>query len=210
MYAFNKEGADKLRGTIQKLKSQTGASITFALLLFLVCTVISSVVIVAATTAAGRMSQLPEMDQRYYAVTSAARLLQHEIDGKTVKVAASYSVCDYSDNAIAYEDNTLLGDASINVAKIVADPNMEAIPDKSLTLGVETDIDNNPALNCSITETLGKDCLLRFTIQSGETKQGVYALQIVFSPNIRNEWDSEANSMNTILAWRLHSLKKLR
>ena len=59
-----------------KLKTQKGASITFALLLFLVCAVISSVVIVAATTAAGRMSQLPQMDQRYYAVTSAANLLK--------------------------------------------------------------------------------------------------------------------------------------
>ena len=60
-----------------KLRSQTGASITFALLLFLVCAVLSSVIIVAATAASGRMSKIAETDQRYYAVTSAAELLKN-------------------------------------------------------------------------------------------------------------------------------------
>lgn len=70
----------------QKLKSETGASITFALLLFLVCTMVSSVVIVAATTAGGRMSNLPDIDQRYYAVSSAAELIRGAIDGQVVTV----------------------------------------------------------------------------------------------------------------------------
>ena len=66
---------DALHKLKQKLKSQTGASITFALLLFLVCAVVGSAVLVAGTAAAGRMSKVAEMDQRYYAVNSAARLL---------------------------------------------------------------------------------------------------------------------------------------
>ena len=60
----------------RKLKSDRGASITWALLIFLVCTVVGSAVLVAGTAAAGRMSKLPENDQRYYAVTSAAGLLR--------------------------------------------------------------------------------------------------------------------------------------
>ena len=59
-----------------KLISRRGASITFALLLFLVCAVLSSVIIAASTAAAGRMSRAAEMDQRYYAVTSAAEFLK--------------------------------------------------------------------------------------------------------------------------------------
>ena len=59
----------------KKLRSQYGASITFALLLFLVCAALCSVIIVAATSSAGRMSKLAETDQRYYAVTSAADLI---------------------------------------------------------------------------------------------------------------------------------------
>lgn len=71
---------------LKKLRSQTGASITFALLLFLVCAVLCSVIIVAATASAGRMSGIAEADQRYYAVSSAAELLQALIDGKTVSI----------------------------------------------------------------------------------------------------------------------------
>ena len=63
---------------LTKLRSRTGASITFALLLFLVCAVLSSVIIVAASAAAGRMSGIAEADQRYYAVTSAAELLRDD------------------------------------------------------------------------------------------------------------------------------------
>ena len=69
-----------------KLRSRRGASITFALLLFLVCAVVSSVVIVASTTSAGRMGDTAKTDQRYYAVMSAAELLRREIDGKKVVV----------------------------------------------------------------------------------------------------------------------------
>lgn len=73
---------DALHKLKQKLKSQTGASITFALLLFLVCAVVGSAVLVAGTAAVGRMSKVAEMDQRYYAVNSAARLLVDQIAGE--------------------------------------------------------------------------------------------------------------------------------
>ena len=45
-----------------KIKSQRGASITFALLIFLVCSMVSIAVVVAGTAAAGRMSQRAETD----------------------------------------------------------------------------------------------------------------------------------------------------
>ena len=70
----------------KKLASDRGASITFALLLFLVCAVLSSVIIVAATAASGRMSRLSEMDKRYYSVTSAAALIKEVLDGQSVEV----------------------------------------------------------------------------------------------------------------------------
>ena len=70
----------------RKLKSNTGASIIMALLLFLVCAVIGAVVLTAGTAASGRVSGLTEMDQRYYAVSSAAELLAREIKGKTVTI----------------------------------------------------------------------------------------------------------------------------
>ncbi len=68
------------------LRSRTGASMSLALLLFMICAVVGALVITAGTTAAGRMSNLAQMDQRYYAVSSAAELLANELDGGTVKV----------------------------------------------------------------------------------------------------------------------------
>ena len=79
--------SDSMKNRIlNKLRSRTGASISFALLLFLVCAVLSSVIIAAATAAAGRMSKIAETDQRYYAVTSAAEALTDLLDGKTVSI----------------------------------------------------------------------------------------------------------------------------
>ena len=70
-------------GTIKrKLHSQCGASITYALLLFLVCAVIGSIVLAAGTASAGRFSGLVEADQRYYSVTSAVNLFRELYDGK--------------------------------------------------------------------------------------------------------------------------------
>lgn len=70
----------------RKLRSRTGASILFALLLFLVCAVLASVALTAATASSGRMSEIAKSDQRYFAVTSAAELMKTLIDGKSVTI----------------------------------------------------------------------------------------------------------------------------
>ena len=73
-----------MRTIKKKLNSQRGASLTFALLLFLVCAVVGSVVLVAGTAASGRLAGLADYEQRFYAVNSAAELLAEEITaGKT-------------------------------------------------------------------------------------------------------------------------------
>ena len=77
---------DIMKKIKMKLRSQSGASITFALLLFLVCAVLSSVIIVASTASAGRMSGIAEMDQRYYSVSSASELLKDLLNEKMVAI----------------------------------------------------------------------------------------------------------------------------
>lgn len=94
-----------------KLRSEKGASISFALLLFLVCAVTGSVILAAATAAAGRLSRLVESDQRYYSVTSAAKMLKADLDNKTVQVvrteiSETTKTYDYNDKEIdSSEDN---------------------------------------------------------------------------------------------------------
>ena len=73
----------------QKLRSRNGATITYALLLFLVCAVIGSVVLTAGTAAAGRLSSSVEMDRRYFSVTSAANLLTETFCDHPVTIVRS-------------------------------------------------------------------------------------------------------------------------
>ena len=68
----------------RKLKSENGASLSFALLLFLVCAVVGSVILTSGTAASGRLSRLRDMDARYYSVNSAAYLIRDLMDGKIV------------------------------------------------------------------------------------------------------------------------------
>lgn len=178
-----------------KLKTQKGASITFALLLFLVCAVISSVVIVAATTAAGRMSQLPQMDQRYYAVTSAANLLKNEIDGKTIKIAM--------DSAADNED--MLTEASRAVAekKTLEDKKFIVASDFGKSEGL------NIAINCLIEKKL-ENGLLEFDISNCKDDIGTlgdkkYTLKVVFSSNVRESLAESA----TEVSWKFHSMKRI-
>ena len=70
----------------KKLQSRRGASITFALLLFLVCAVIGSLVLAAGFAAAGRLAKLADSEQRFYAVNSAAELVLSELCGDGNKV----------------------------------------------------------------------------------------------------------------------------
>ncbi len=87
-----------------KLRSRTGASITFALLLFLVCAVLCSVILSAATAASGRMAGVAQRDQRYFAVTSACEMMRDMVGGEdsavtVVKKTITVSTTTYVNGA---------------------------------------------------------------------------------------------------------------
>lgn len=74
-------GEDAMGRIRNRLKSERGASITWALLIFMVCAVVGSAVLVAGTASAGRISKLAKNEQRYYSVTSAVGLLRDVLEG---------------------------------------------------------------------------------------------------------------------------------
>ena len=78
--------------TLRKIKSSRGASLSIALFLFLICSVLGAVLLTAATTASGRLADLAEMDQRYYAVTSASELLAKELTKEPVTITRTKTV----------------------------------------------------------------------------------------------------------------------
>ena len=57
-----------------------------ALLLFLVCATLASIVLAAATTSVGTATTLKESEPSYYSVTSAAKLFRDELNGQTIVV----------------------------------------------------------------------------------------------------------------------------
>ena len=88
---FDREVKDAMNLLKKKLNSERGASLTWALLIFLVCTVVGSAVLVAGTAAAGRMSKLAVNDQRYYAVTSTAGFMR-DVLGQEITVTRTIGV----------------------------------------------------------------------------------------------------------------------
>lgn len=59
----------------EKCISEAGASLSIALLFFVLCAVCASVILTAASVAAGRIRRISTGDQHYYSVRSAARYL---------------------------------------------------------------------------------------------------------------------------------------
>ena len=126
-----------------KLNSEHGAALTYALLCFLVCAVVGSVILTAATAAAGRFAGLTESDRRYYAVSSAARLLEDSFqDKKTVVIELekkfdSTEIRDYSaaspteptESEVAYTLKKILSDDTDSI-----DPISDALSSSELNL----------------------------------------------------------------------------
>ena len=190
----------------QKLKSQTGASITFALLLFLVCAVIGSVVLTAGTAAAGRMSELAKSDQRYYSVTSAARLLRNMVENETVTIVktvkatgeTSFTINGEADNT-SFAPNSLPEDAAYSYVIQNGTPKKRTI---TLSVG------GYDSLKSTIEETLAADGTLTFRILSqpdGNNSQ--YALSAVYTADVKKNTGSNAYTGEeteiTKISWRL-------
>ncbi len=214
-------------GVFRKLKDEKGASITFALLAFLVCAVISSVVITAGTAAAGRMSQMAESDRRYYAVKSAAELMGRVFDGKTAEVeilnetgdVVSSAFYKTGDKSAAVTDK-ILEDASLTFASYLFDPS--APVNYTKTYNLTTDITGEgTALNCTVTTSMKNDGTLTFKVSSkpetaGSTK--VYTIWVSVAPNsskVAGERTVTAGDAVVVqpttrikMNWKLHSVQK--
>lgn len=219
-----------------KIKSQRGASITFALLLFLVCSVVSIVVVVAGSAAAGRMSQRAETDQRYYAVTSAVELLCNDFKDKrvTVEYSKESTATNVPENAVSVtkivaesdstgtdvKDNyTVLAEASKQLVTKIANPapvTATTTPDDTLTL---TGGPEGATLGCNINEYVKRDGRVIFEVSNAEvegaTKQSTYTLQAVLNANIsqsKSQYKTDAGTtmekVTVTLVWSVNSIEK--
>ncbi len=204
----------------KKLNNRKGASITWALLIFLVCAVVGSAVLVAGTAAAGRMSKLAENDQRYYAVTSSAGLLR-DILKESITVTRSAS--DATENA-KYDINYPAGVDPLLKALVMemldwpdtttdaTDKNMfwtkdtiqtETLPDKdvTLTLTAEGNI-SGPVGVVSGSLKLNADGSLIAVISKDQC-----SMRLIFELN--RSIDTAANTKTDVFTWKLKEARIL-
>ncbi len=90
-----------MRRAAEKLKSHSGATILFALLVFMLCILAGTGALTAAAANSGRYTHLKEDQQQYLSVSSAANLLKTELSGKTftAKVRVTEEVTSDSSGA---------------------------------------------------------------------------------------------------------------
>ena len=204
-----------------KLHGQTGASITFALLLFLVCAVVGSVVLVAGTAAAGRIADIAEYDQRYYSVTSAAQLLRTMVEGETVTIVKTEKSADASADSSSDDParDTAYPIYTINGEAINASVKLDSLPKDaaySYVIGdgaskprtITLNVDGYDSLSTTIEETLAEDGTLTFRILSQKDRNGSqYALSAVYTADIKKNTGSNAYTGEvteiTKIGWRL-------
>ncbi len=115
---------------INKLHSRKGASITFALLAFLVCAVISAVLIAAGLASSGRVSGLAKSDRRYYAVTSAAQLFCDTLNDQTFRIEQTMTLREREETTF-----TINPDGGFTQ---VGDPDVSKVPPDKYGLTVQT------------------------------------------------------------------------
>lgn len=197
-----------------KLKSRAGASITFALLIFLVCSVVSVVVIVAASAASGRVSGVQETDQRYYAAVATAETLRDIFEDSDV-VEVTYN----TDPDTGKPDPSTATVKETSGYALVDEMSVYAVTGQpyNITKDPKYEIKNAAAdgYTCTVAPTFGDDLLLSFEIKAtGGTEHiniGTYTLTVKFAPNVKQfAHSNDATSAKATVTWQLHSLSKGR
>ena len=99
----------------KKLRSNEGASLMVALLFFVMCATVGSIILAAATASSGRLANLRKEDQSYYAITSAADLFAEMMEDKEVVIQAKLTV---DSNGKQTPENGF-ADSSINSSELL-------------------------------------------------------------------------------------------
>ena len=210
----------------QKACSQRGASITFALLLFLVCAIISSIVIVAATAVGGRASRMAEMDQRYYAVNSAAELLRDVLEAPTVTITTGTTAVStvrldkepvspatqtpipmtvtYDDGAGTPTDITDETGSLVVAAALLSEGQTATLPQEALL-----ECADMPFLNVTLTPVPSDDRgKLTLDVSNTDTSRGAYTLRLTFKANRTQSADSRTTYGTPVLADGQYTMEK--
>ena len=156
-----------------KLASQSGASAVLALLFFLTCMMVGSVVLTATSANVGRLAATRQTQQDYFAVSSAARLFQEELEGMTLtggtvsdgNLAPMLRHCIDGISRNSAPNATVSGSMTVEAAgmdTVTADYTMDASYDLTITLSVlRNGIPHSPiTLSLFARRPTGRDALV--------------------------------------------------
>ena len=203
-----------------KLRSRRGASLTFALLLFLVCAVVGSVVLTAGTAASGRMSQIAEMDQRYYSVHSAARLLIDMMEKADVRVEKTVMTDDSAAESYKYFEKNADTETEVDITSGFTSIAMEAayriannkkISD-AITYTLEPGIGDGD-LKVTVKETLVPDGSILFELENADDESDHYVIHVRLAAKKQEKreliTDEHKELITTSLTWELSDVQSV-
>ena len=188
----------------KKLRSNEGASLVIALLLFLVCAIVASVILTAGTAAAGRLSKKAELDQKYYLVNSAADILAKELEGKTIikeEKTEGTSTITYKDmngnQIIAGINDSLVFDLARNDDSLGSTKTIYvSYEGKTIYAYYDISIDSNDEVTIKIRNTEDKNDL------------NAYTVTLLFSGDINTSTDDTNKLKTTRYRWFLKDIQK--
>lgn len=199
-----------MRAIKQKLSSQRGASLTFALLIFLVCAVVGSVVLAAGTAASGRMSKVAETDQRYYSVSSAAKLLIDSIGGETVTIIETKPKAGGESQFTDKDGHVIDPDSFDSISKEAAWFYVKhVVPSGASTRKGDTryelalSVGDKSGLNVELKEEIKDDGSMVLTVGNAvsDATKDAYAMELTFSPDIKKTVDEQ--DKQTVTTWKI-------
>ena len=209
------------RNVLRKLKSNEGASLTFAILLFLVCAVIGSIVLTAGTIASGRLAEKADMDQRYYHVVSTADFLKETLDKKEVVIirenrdepvirVEGYDDPIPSDFANSFEEETNFYNYDFLTLKT-----LQLLPNFTWEADFYDNTEKTTDLKLQITG-YNNMADVKVTVKNGvmimDISEGGYKVRMTFAPQISevlSKNDENVEIKKATITWRVNSVEKV-
>lgn len=164
----------------RKLNNQTGASLMVALLFFVMCATVGSIILAAATASSGRLVNIRGDDQAYYATSSAAGLIIKQIEGYSVKVTEPSQITGYSEHKERKTYNGKTSGFDNLVDYLVANPT------QTITATISAGGKSELTVNAEFSMT--SDCSIIVKLNSAE-RPGVNALTLTFPSSVYKGFD---------------------
>ena len=110
---------DRCEGNKRHSWGERGASMSFALFLFLICALLASIVLAATTAAAGRSVNMAERDKHYFNAVSAAEVLKSKVESEIVVVECT-------------EDSLKIGESAGSLTDVASSSSVTTVSNGSL------------------------------------------------------------------------------